>query len=307
MAGLQVFRVSDGDVRRVEGATVELERHLQTLVEANMEEMLGGVRFLASEYSTGPVHRGRIDSLGLDEDGSPVLVEYKRTSSESVLAQGLFYLSWLIENRGEFEALVEQRLGTGAAGQVDWSNPRVVCIAADFTRYDLVAAGMSHHRIDMVVYRRYEDDLVTLELAASVASGCGSSLGGRSERTRPASPVRRTVSDVLAQASDQVRELYGELDARLLDLGEGHSVELQHYVAYRRRQNFACVRVLAQAQALVVFLRVDPTTVRLLPGFTRDVRQIGHLGTGELEVRIASVEDLDRSMPLLRKSYAAAA
>ncbi|MFD9692898.1 DUF5655 domain-containing protein [Kitasatospora sp. NPDC059088] len=141
----------------------------------------------------------------------------------------------------------------------------------------------------------------------SVKAEQAQSTGGRLQRTRPASPIRRTVGYVLAQAGDQVRELYDELDARLLDLGEGHSVELQHYVAYRRRQNFACVRVLAQAQALVVFLRVDPTTVRLVPGFTRDVRQIGHLGTGELELRIASLEDLDRSMPLLRTSYAAAA
>ncbi|MFE2722826.1 DUF5655 domain-containing protein [Kitasatospora sp. NPDC059327] len=286
---------------------MELERHLQALVEANMEEMLGGVRFLASEYSTGPVHRGRIDSLGLDEDGSPVLIEYKRQRSESVLAQGLFYLSWLVENRAEFEALVEQRLGAEAAEQVDWSNPRVVCIAADFSRYDLVAAGMSHHRIDMVVYRRYGDDLVTLELAASVAGGCGTLSGRRSELARPVSANRRTVTDVLAQASGEIRGLYEELDSRLLDLGEGHAVSLQHYVAYRRRRNFACVRVLAQAQALVVFLRVDPTTVQLVPGWTRDVRRIGHLGTGELEVRIGSVEDFDRSMALLRTSYAAAA
>ncbi|MFJ3217404.1 DUF5655 domain-containing protein [Kitasatospora sp. NPDC086801] len=286
---------------------MEFERDLQRLVEANMEEMLGGVRFLATEYSTGPVHRGRIDSLGLDEDGSPVLIEYKRTSSESVLAQGLFYLSWLVENRSEFEALVERRLGAEAAERVDWSRPRVVCIAAEYTRYDLVAAGMSHHRIDMVVYRRYGDDLVTLELAVSIAGGCGSLAVGRSERTRMASPVRRTVSDVLSQVGGEVRELYDELDARLLDLGEGHSVELQHYVAYRRRRNFACVRVLAQAQVLVVFLRVDPTTVQLVPGWTRDVRRIGHLGTGELEVRIGSMEDLDRSMALLRTSYAAAA
>ncbi|MFI9787293.1 DUF5655 domain-containing protein [Kitasatospora sp. NPDC051984] len=307
MAGLQVFRVSDGDVRRVKADTVELERHLQALVEANMEEMLGGVRFLASEYSTGPVHRGRIDSLGLDEDGSPVLIEYKRQRSESVLAQGLFYLSWLVENRAEFEALVEQRLGTEAAEQVDWSRPRVVCIAAGFTRYDLAAAGMSHHRIDMVVYRRYGDDLVTLELAASVAGGCGALPGRRSELTRPVSANRRTVTDMLAQSSSEIRGLYEDLDSRLLDLGEGHSVPLQHYVAYRRRRNFACVRVLTREQALVVFLRVDPTTVQLVPGWTRDVRRIGHLGTGELEVRIGSVEDLDRSMALLRTSYAAAA
>jgi hypothetical protein len=34
-----------------------------------METMLG-VRFLASEYSTGPVHVGPIYSLGIDEHGA---------------------------------------------------------------------------------------------------------------------------------------------------------------------------------------------------------------------------------------------
>ncbi|WP_306459607.1 hypothetical protein [Streptomyces sp. OK228] len=51
-----------------------MERDLQTLIEANMEAMLG-IRFLATEYRTGR-HRGRIDSLGLDENGTPVIVEF---------------------------------------------------------------------------------------------------------------------------------------------------------------------------------------------------------------------------------------
>jgi hypothetical protein len=40
--------------------------------------VMPGVRFLVSEYGTGPVHGGRIDSLGIDENGAPVVVEYKR-------------------------------------------------------------------------------------------------------------------------------------------------------------------------------------------------------------------------------------
>lgn len=52
-----------------------------------MEKLLG-VRFLASEYSTGPVHGGRIDSLGLDENGAPVVIEYKRGVDSGVINQG---------------------------------------------------------------------------------------------------------------------------------------------------------------------------------------------------------------------------
>ncbi|CAM5658563.1 hypothetical protein SGRIM119S_02574 [Streptomyces griseorubiginosus] len=102
-------------------------------------ETLLGVRFLASEYGTGPVHGGRIDSLGLDENGSPVIVEYKRGVDAGVINQGLFYLAWLMDHRAEFEHLVRDRLGVTAASQVLWSGPRLICIAGDFTRYDVHA------------------------------------------------------------------------------------------------------------------------------------------------------------------------
>ncbi|WP_405590160.1 hypothetical protein [Streptomyces sp. NBC_01190] len=118
------------------------ERDLQGLVEANMPASLG-VRFLASEYSSGPVHGGRIDSLGIDENGAPVVVEYKRGRDPGVTTQGLFYLAWLTDHRAEFEALVRARLGVPAASQVLRSAPRLICVAEDFTRYDRHPVGGS--------------------------------------------------------------------------------------------------------------------------------------------------------------------
>jgi RecB family endonuclease NucS len=61
-----------------------LEKQVQDLVEANMPTFLG-VRLLASEYATGKTHKGRIDSLGLDENGCAVIIEYKRHSNENVI------------------------------------------------------------------------------------------------------------------------------------------------------------------------------------------------------------------------------
>ncbi|MEZ0065884.1 hypothetical protein ABIA32_001893 [Streptacidiphilus sp. MAP12-20] len=48
-----------------------------------MESMLG-IRFLASEYPAGPWHRGRIDTLGLDENNTPVVIEVNWTAGQSV-------------------------------------------------------------------------------------------------------------------------------------------------------------------------------------------------------------------------------
>jgi RecB family endonuclease NucS len=49
---------------------------------------------------------GRIDTLGLDENGSPVIPEYKRASNENVV----FYLDWLMDRRKDFQWLVLDRL-----------------------------------------------------------------------------------------------------------------------------------------------------------------------------------------------------
>lgn len=65
---------------------VTAEKSVQGLVEEHLELMLG-VRFLASEYGAGPVHGGRADTLGLDENGSPVVVEFKRGTDAGVLTR----------------------------------------------------------------------------------------------------------------------------------------------------------------------------------------------------------------------------
>jgi hypothetical protein len=44
----------------------------------------------------------------LDENGSPVVVEYKRTLNENVITQGLFYIDWLLDYKAEFILLVSK-------------------------------------------------------------------------------------------------------------------------------------------------------------------------------------------------------
>jgi predicted transport protein len=78
---------------------------------------------------------------------------------------------------------------------------------------------------------------------------------------------------------------------------------LKLYFAFRRIRNFACVAVHPQAKDLLVYVKVDPTTIDLVPGFTRDVSKISHFGTGDLEINISSLDDLERAKPLLLASY----
>lgn len=87
MSDIRLFRFDSGKVSELTGTTDTVEKSVQVLFETNLEALLG-VRFLATEFTT--THGGRIDTLGLDENGCPVILEYKRASNENVINQCLF-------------------------------------------------------------------------------------------------------------------------------------------------------------------------------------------------------------------------
>lgn len=308
MTDLKVFRLgADGQDVELRGSTVALEVELQRRIEASMEAMLG-IRFVASEYPTGPWHRGRIDSLGLDENGTPVIIEYKKGSDHGVVTQAVSYLSWLKSSRHEFQALVREKLGAEAAETIDWRNPRVVCIAADFFRHDRTAIYLMGQRIDLVRYRVFDDGLLSLLLVES-APGTAASGAPRAAVERAGGGLEEAPSSAeaaLAEPPAPLRALYEELCEALTRSGDVEVEVKLHYVAFRRMRNLACLLFRPASQTIVVYLRVDPSSVTLEEGFTRDVRGIGHLGTGDLEVRIRSAADLERAAPLIQRAFDAA-
>jgi len=79
--------------------------------------------------------------------------------------------------------------------------------------------------------------------------------------------------------------------------------ELKQYIAFKRIKNFVCVEVFPQAKVVTCFLKLDPTTVTLEPGFTRDLRKIGHYGTGDLEVMLRTFDDFAKAQPLFQRAY----
>jgi predicted transport protein len=300
MSDIRLFRIADGSVAELTAQSVTIEKSLQNLIERFLEPLLG-VRFLATEYNTGKKHSGRIDTLGIDENGFPVIIEYKRSINENVINQGLFYLDWLLDHKGEFELLVFKKYGKDAAGALQWSSPRLICIAGDYTKYDEYAVGQINRSIELIRYRRYGDDLLLLDLVNRVENQPDPAVP-----PKPGKNTYKTVSELLEQAPVSLKDLYVAVDEYLLNLGSDvQKKTLQNYFAYRRIKNFACVEVHPQNNQIYVYTKVNPDDIALEDGFTRDVRNIGHFGTGDLEIRIDTPDDLKRAEPLLAASYEA--
>jgi predicted transport protein len=300
MSEIKLFRIGNGKAAEVPGEAGGLERSLQTLIENNLDLMLA-VRFAASEHSTGKLHGGRIDTLGLDENDCPVILEYKRAISENVMSQGLYYLDWLLDHKAEFKLLVLDRYGKDIADAIDWTSPRLICVAADFTKHDEHAVRQINRNIDLVRYRRFGQELLALELLTSTTADAIAV----DDPVKP-KPNKQTmdkpVSQAIIEMDQPLLDLWEELRAFILGLGgDVTEKQLKLYVAFRRIKNF--VTAVVQKKGLSLYLRTDPESMQIEEGFTRDMRGKGHWGTGDLEVWITDKVSLKKAEPLIVRAY----
>ena len=303
MNDLRVFRIEGQKVKSVKAKTMTLEKSLQTLIESNLDEMLG-IRFVATEHSTGAKHGGRIDTLGLDENDCPVIIEYKRAVSENVINQGLFYLDWLNDHHADFRWLVMEKLGKEVAEGIDWSGTRLVCIAGDFKKYDLHAIQQIPQNIELLRFGLFGGDVLVLEMAGSNQQKDLSSPPTNTPTPAKQTYVQEPPSALLEKASQSLRDAYDGFKAEALALGDEVIFnERKLYFAFRRVKNFACVEVRPSAGTLLVYLNLDPATVEFEKGFTRDVSSIGHWGTGDVEAVLRQPADVARVLSLLTRSF----
>ena len=295
MSDIKLFKIADG-VEELSASWGSLERELQTLIESNMNTFFG-VNFLKTEYVTS--NGGRIDSLGIDENNCPVIFEYKRASNENVINQGLFYLDWLLDHKAEFELLVMRTLGKEFSDKLDWSMPRLICIAGDFTKYDEYAVKQINRNIDLVRYKKFGDDLLLFELTNS---NVAKPINDSHEKVINKQSGEKTFNEQLILTSPKLRDLYYSIRDYILALGDDIiENELKLYVAFKKIKNIICVEV--YQKQILLHLRVDPDTIELEDGFTRDVRNIGHYGTGELRVVIKSISDFEKAKKYIDKAY----
>ncbi|MFT3848540.1 MAG: DUF5655 domain-containing protein [Propionivibrio sp.] len=313
MSDIRLFRFADGEAIELAGKSVAIEKTLQHLIESQMETFLG-VRFLATEYSTGNKHRGRVDSLGLDENGCPVIIEYKRYSNENAINQGLFYLDWLLDHKADFRLLVMDKLGKDEADKIEWSGTRLLCIAADFTRYDEHAVAQINRNIELIRYKLFGDDLLLFELVNGASAASTAAAGATEGTPAEMKPVKtlaastlamKTHADQIATASPELLALFEQTRSFILAQGDDIIEKpLKLYVAFRRLKNFVCMSLISKQDPHVFMtLKLDPASVELEKGFSRDLTSIGHWGTGDLEVVLRKPADIEKAKSLIERAY----
>jgi predicted transport protein len=204
-----------------------------------------------------------------------------------------------LDHKAEFEHLVRKLISDTAAESVEWSSPRVMCIASNFTRYDEHAVQQISRNIELIRYKKFGSEFLLLELVNSGAAK--PVVTTRAARTTATTESAYGVA-VLATANQEVRDLFSSLEAHVLALGDDvQRKDLKLYTAFKRIRNFTTVEF--YKDKLLLHLSLNPDNVDLVEGFTRDVRTIGHWGTGDLEVWVRNTFDLERAKPLIKEAF----
>lgn len=309
----KLFRANGSNCELLAGSSAPVEKVLQGLIERHLGTFLG-VHFLASEVRTSQEYGGRIDTLGLDDSGRPVIIEYKRGLNENVINQGLYYMSWLVESKAEFETLVARRNGPETKVDVNWESPRLICMASEFTRFDLQAVYHSNRSIDLVRYRYFEGDLILLETVASSTTPASpmpmrrpATSSTRAQRTPTAQtsnsgtpPTSGTFQghSPLDRASVELRIWFHSLREWMETLGGDVTVRITaSYIAFQRTDTFAWVHCKSGQNLIEIGLPLPPDQVELVAGFAEIDRR------GDLRLYIRSETDVERAKPILYMSY----
>ena len=209
MSDLKLFNIKSGKAVELSNSAVAKERNIQRLVEENCETLLN-VRFLKTEHSfkAEDGHNARIDSLGIDENNCPVIIEYKRDGKDTVINQGLFYMDWLVKHPKDFAWLVLEKFGKKVADEIDWSQPRLICIAQDFSRYDEFAIKQMPANIDLIRYRIYENNHLLFELVnSSNDEETKAVVHNTTKKDHSSDKKVKTVTEKLEASSPEIRNL----------------------------------------------------------------------------------------------------
>ena len=303
---MPLFSVSKTNLATVDQTNFDSEKHLQTLIEKNLQTVFG-CRLVASEYSTGAQHAGRIDTLALSEDNNPVIVEYKKVESSDLINQSLFYLAWIQDHRGDFEIAAQKTLGPSVS--VDWSGIRVICIAPNYKKYDLHAAQVMGADLELWTYRLFTNGSLYLEevFQKSVAiPSTGTASGKEITAGQKAALTRKTgfytVEQHFKGKPAAIREMAREVAEFLLSLDPSMEESPKKlYIAYKISQNIACMEL--HKERILLYVKLDPKRVDLPRRIARDVTDIGHYGTGDLELSVRTQADLETVKPVLEQAY----
>ena len=211
---MPLFEIKNKKAKKVNTKEFKNELELHQLIDMNLEEIFG-VRFIKDEHITDK--HGRIETLGLDESNRPLVIEYKKTKEKGQLVQANRYMTWVKQNPDSFELLARKNI-KNLNGEIDFSNPRILCFAQEYSVDDkCLALSLG---AELWKYRYYENDtlVISREEEPEQIITTKSKGGFTIEKITREPRIAKTVDQHLNGASKELIDLFTRIDSEIKNI-----------------------------------------------------------------------------------------
>lgn len=269
------------------------EHQLQKYTEKNLNQFFQAY-YLKSWYK---IPSGEIDTLAITEDGNPCIIEYKHKQEDTILNQIVFYYDWLMQRptKFEFERVVKENESTKKI-DVDWSKIRLICIAKEYSNWDISLIKHLDTEIECYSYTYHENELdIHLDPIVNQFKKQKSNSGKQVNK-------EMTLEDHRNRAEKEGKELLDKLRNETLKMGddvqEGYA---PNYIKYFVKTTFLAVHI--RRKWLIIELRVNEKTFKDPKKLAKDISNRGFTVTREMKVD--SMDKLTYAIALIKQAYEA--
>ena len=299
---MALFRIDDSNnIKKIGVKEFKNEKELQSLCEKNLEELFQ-VRFVETEFPFADEYSGRLDSIGLDYEGNPVIIEYKLDKNSAVISQVLFYMDWLVNHHGDFELAARRKLGNDI--KIVWDNPKMILVAQDYNNYDKYAVNQINYDIYLYKYIYYNSRELYLENINVQTNKKYSINRDNSINQLNVNPDRYVKKEYsmeyhMEKASDDVQSLLEELDDYIISISD--QIEKRYrkiYIGYRTTRSFVEIEVY-KSKLVVYLMNIDYNDPEHL---IEDVPESYNYVMNK-KINISNEKELQYSFDIIKQSY----
>ena len=296
---MRLYQINKGKLSKIKEEPFKLERDLQKLVEDNLETLLG-LQLVKPEFA---IQDRRFDTLAYDpEDKSFVIIEYKRDKNSSVIDQGYTYLNIIL---GHKEAAVlelnNQFKKNLNVKDIEWQTTRVIFISSSFTEFQQGALNEGLP-IELLEIRRHGNNLISLTPITKAKSSVNNLVQKSSTFEKVDREIKNyTERDHLAQASEEIKELYAEFKSAILNLDNQIEIEAKKlYVAFKKEGSNIC-DIEIHPKNLKIYVNAKWNTIEDSKKLFTNVSNVGQWGNGDYRVVVNSDKDLEYIMSVIKQ------
>ncbi|MGT2755735.1 DUF5655 domain-containing protein [Streptococcus ovuberis] len=300
---MNLFKIDQNSLSNLEEKPFKLERELQRVFEENLT-VITGLEFVSSEFS---IQNQRLDTLAFDhENNAFVIIEYKRSTNNSVLDQGVSYLNTLLKYKADF--ILEYQEQTGkllAKKDIDWSQSKVAFVSPNFTLFQKQAVDFKDLNIELWEVKRFTNNILVVN--GITKSGNAPSIKTKTETSIDEELgllkeiVTYTEENHFAGKSEEALECYQDFKQAVFQLVPDVTLEPKKlYIAFKKnKKNIVDIEI--QKKQLKLFINAKLGQIDDPRNLLKDVSSVGHWGNGDYQIIVNDTTHLEYIMSCIKQ------